>query len=233
MPPFPPKVPEPTGVTFPDPNGVDRQLIAVGSDFRPGTLLAAYREGIFPWPHSIRHVPWCSPDPRMVLNLERDLKWSRSLRRTLRKHDFEVTLDDNFSQTIGSCRDTRESTWIFPGLVTGFHALYQLGFAHSVEVWSSSRKGRQLVGGIYGLSVGRVFVGESMFHIRTDASKIAFATLAHSLKASGFVMLDAQVHSSHLASLGCVEIPRKEYLARLREHRDDQRRIELRLPERE
>lgn len=162
---------------------------------------------------------WFSPDPRCIFPLEGELHWARSLRRTLRIHPYEVTLDEDFAQVIRMCGATRaNATWIIPELVEGYVKLHELGWAHSVEVWEKDeRGGRTLVGGIYGVAIGGAFAGESMFHLRTDCSKIAFATLATKLKASGFSIFDVQVQNPHLESLGCIEIPRREYLARLRE----------------
>jgi leucyl/phenylalanyl-tRNA--protein transferase len=215
-----PVEPPPTEIRFPDPRRVPRDVIAVGTDFRPGTLLAAYRAGIFPWPQgsgrrtrrgSSEIVAWFSPDPRTILPLDR-LEWSRSLRRTLRKHPFELTVDAAFPATMVACGAEREEgTWITPDVVAGYTRLHELGWAHSVEVW----EGAELVGGIYGIAIGASFAAESMFHRRTDASKIAFATLAERLRDSGYLLFDAQVMNPHLASLGCVEVPRGEYLDRL------------------
>lgn len=224
--PFPPIEPPPTRVRFPDPaRSRAPEVVAIGCDFSPGTLLRAYRSGIFPWPHGDEQhegqplVLWFSPDPRCVFPLEGELHWSRSLRRTLRIHPYEVTLDEDFAQVIRLCGETRaKATWIIPELVEGYVKLHELGWAHSVEVWERGEDGgRTLVGGIYGVAVGGAFAGESMFHLRTDCSKIAFATLAEKLKASGFSLFDVQVQNPHLESLGCVEIPRRDYLTRLAE----------------
>lgn len=200
-------------------------MLAAGCDFSPGTLLTAYRSGIFPWPHGEARdgsgplVLWFSPDPRAIFPLEDPPHWSRSLRRTLRHHPYEVTLDADFAQVMHLCGETRaNATWIIPELVAGYRQLHELGWAHSVEVWEKTGpSSRALVGGIYGVSIGGMFAGESMFHLRTDASKIAFATLADKLRASGFSLFDVQVENPHLTSLGCIEVPRAEYLARLRE----------------
>jgi leucyl/phenylalanyl-tRNA---protein transferase len=222
--PFPPIEPTRTRVRFPDPSRAQTpDVIAIGCDFSPGTLLTAYRSGIFPWPHGDeKHegqplVLWFSPDPRAVFPIEKEPHWSRSLRRTLRRHPYEVTFDEDFAQVIRLCGDTRaNSTWIIPELVEGYVRLHELGWAHSVEVWEKGDRGaRTLVGGIYGIAIGGAFAGESMFHLRTDASKIAFAALATKLKAAGFLLFDVQVQNAHLASLGCIEISRREYLSRL------------------
>jgi leucyl/phenylalanyl-tRNA---protein transferase len=207
--------PTPTGVRFPDPaTAGPREIVAVGEDFRPGTLLTAYRAGIFPWPHEIDGemiVAWFSPLRRTVLPLD-SLRWSRSLRRLLRKHPYRITVDRAFREVMLACGAQREhGTWIIPSLVDGYVALHELGWAHSLEVWS----GDELVGGIYGVAIGGAMCCESMFHRRTDASKIAFATLALQLRDSGYLVFDAQVMSPHLASLGCVDIPRSKYLRSL------------------
>ena len=228
-PPWPPIEPPPTRVRFPDPSKPRTpDVLAMGCDFTPGTLLLAYRSGIFPWPHGETPqdgaplVLWFSPDPRCVFPLDGEgpLHWSRSLRRTLRHHPYEVTVDADFPQVMHLCGETRANhTWIIPELVAGYVKLHELGWAHSVEVWErspSSSSERALVGGIYGIAIGGLFAGESMFHLRTDASKIAFATLAEKLRASGFLLFDVQVQNPHLESLGCIDIPRAEYLARLR-----------------
>jgi len=205
-----------TEIVFPDPRETPEPgIVAVGSDFRAGTLLQAYRCGIFPWPHG-PHVLWFSPDPRAIMPLERKPHWSRSLRRTLRNHRFEITTDQAFAGVMNNCGCTRDATWITPSLARGYAALHALGWAHSVEVWEPRGEDRELVGGIYGIAIGGLFAGESMFHTRTDASKIAFATLAERLQRGGFTLFDVQVMSEHLASLGCVDVPRDEYLARLK-----------------
>jgi leucyl/phenylalanyl-tRNA---protein transferase len=217
--PYPPIEPLRTHVRFPDPSRPGtRDVLAVGCDFSTGTLLEAYRHGIFPWPHGEAKdgeeptVLWFSPDPRAIYPLEGAPHWSRSLRRTLRKCPYRVSLDEDFEGVMRMCGATRgESTWIIPELVKGYSELHRLGWAHSVEVW----EGRELVGGIYGVSIGGLFAGESMFHTRTDCSKIAFATLVERLRAAGFVLFDVQVMNPHLESLGCVEVRRKDYLTRL------------------
>ena len=203
-----------TGVRFPDPKRVPRDIIAVGTDYRPGTILQAYRMGIFPWPQSDDFVGWFSPDPRTVLPLD-SLHWSRSLRRTLRKHPYRITVDTAFRRTMQACGEEREEgTWITPGMLDAYEELHRLGWAHSLEVWEHDGED-ELVGGIYGIAIGAAFAAESMFHRRTDASKIALATLAERLRDGGYELFDAQVMNPHLASLGFVEIRRSEYLRRL------------------
>lgn len=214
---------------FPDPSRRGApDVLAVGCEFSPSTLLLAYRSGIFPWPHGGREdevdergssaplVLWFSPNPRAIFPLEHEPHWSRSLRRTLRHHPYEVTFDQAFGHVMRLCGETRAgATWIIPELTEGYDTLHALGWAHSVEVWERSDEGRALVGGIYGVAIGGLFAGESMFHLRTDASKIAFATLVEKLRSAGYALFDVQVQNPHLASLGCIEIPRREYLERL------------------
>lgn len=187
-------------------------MVAIGRDFRPATLLTAYRAGIFPWPHSREMVPWCCPDPRAIKPIDGELHWSRSLRRTLRRGAFRVTVDACFERVMRTCGELREEgTWITEEMIGGYVALHRLGWARSLEVW----EGDALVGGIYGLMIGGLFAGESMFHTRTDASKVAFASLSERLRDGGATLFDVQVMTDHLASLGCVEISRAEYLRRL------------------
>src|SRR6476620_6041561 len=173
VPPHPPIEPPTSRVVFPDPRRAGRrEILAVGVDFSPGTLLAAYRQGIFPWPQSRTLVPWCSPDPRAIFPLAEPLHWSRSRRRTLRKHPWRISIDEAFEGVMRACGETRpEGTWIHEEMITGYASLHRLGWAHSVEVG----EGAELVGGIYGVAIGGSFAGESMFHKRTDASKVAFA----------------------------------------------------------
>ena len=215
--------PPPSRFLFPDarrgvgPHGV----VCVGGDFAPGTLLAAYRKGIFPWPVSGELVPWCSPDPRAILPLDAPPHWSRSLRRAMRVKPFRVTIDEAFADVMASCGDRDEGTWITPALAEGYAELHRLGWAHSVEVWSTASG--DLVGGIYGLALGSLFAGESMFHRETDASKIAFASLAERLFAKGFRFLDVQQMTPHLASLGCVDVPRTELVRRVKQAVSEER----------
>lgn len=213
-------LPPPTNVRFPDPRR-GPVVVAVGEDFRPGTLLEAYRRGIFPWPHAFvdergreeQVVAWFSPDPRALFPLDAPPRWSRSLRRKLRGA-LRVTVDRAFGDVIAACGEGRpEGTWITPALVRGYTELHRLGWAHSLEVW----EGAALVGGIYGVAIGRSFAAESMFHRKTDASKVAFANLARRLRDGGYRIFDAQVQNPHLASLGVVEVPRARYLDMLAE----------------
>ncbi len=196
------------------PNG----LLAAGGDLSPTRLLDAYRHGIFPWFSAGEPILWWSPDPRMVL-LPGEFKLSHSLRKTLRLGGHKIRTDTSFEQVMRACAAPRESaggncgTWIQEEMIEAYCALHRLGHAHSVETW----KDGQLVGGLYGVALGRIFYGESMFSRRTDASKIALAHLAAQLKRWDFGMIDCQMKTPHLASLGAREIPRKEFIARLQE----------------
>ena len=205
--PFPP-----LALALAEPNG----LLCAGGDLSPQRLIEAYRNGIFPWYSPGEPILWWSPDPRMVL-VPSELKISRSLRRTLRAGAHRVTLDSNFPAVIRACARTRRKgqtgTWISGEMQAAYCALYELGFAHSVETWLDDR----LVGGLYGLAVGKMFYGESMFSHATDASKIALAHLCHHLDVQHFGLIDCQMNTPHLASLGAHEIPRNEFIARLGE----------------
>ncbi len=189
-----------------EPNG----LLAVGGDLSPTRLLAAYRHGIFPWYNLGEPVLWWSPDPRLVLFPDK-LKVARSLRKTLQRREFRVTFDQAFTQVIDACaapRKQSEGTWITPEMKAAYSRLHALGYAHSVESWYQER----LVGGLYGVTIGRVFFGESMFHRRTDASKVAFVTLVEWLRRWQYGLIDCQVRTNHLISLGAEEIPRRQFI---------------------
>ena len=183
-----------------------------GADLEPGTLLAAYRAGLFPMPAGRRGaVGWWSPDPRGVLPLD-GLRVTRSLRAATRR--FEVRVDTAFDEVVAACADPRRPEgWITSRIRSAYVALHRLGWAHSVETWREDR----LVGGLYGVAVGGLFAGESMFHRETDASKVALVALVELLRADGDRrrLLDVQWRTPHLASLGVVEVPRPEYLSRL------------------
>lgn len=195
-----------------EPNG----LLAVGGDLAPERLLAAYRRGIFPWYAPGEPILWWSPDPRMVL-FPAELKVSRSLARTLRRGDYELRLDTAFPQVVAACatapRNGQQGTWIVPEMQAAYQGLHELGYAHSVETWASG----ELVGGLYGVALGRMFYGESMFSRRTDASKIALAHLVRYLQQRGFAMIDCQMHTPHLASLGARLLPRRQFAATVAE----------------
>lgn len=185
-------------------------LLAAGGDLEPGTILAAYRRGIFPWPDRDGQLLWWSPDPRAILPLDR-FHESRSLRRSRRTGGYRVTIDAAFARVVEGCADRAEGTWITAELAHAYERLHRLGWARSIEVWREDA----LVGGLYGVAIGGFFAAESMFHRVTDASKVALAALVEELRAGGFALLDVQFRTPHLASLGVVEIRRAEYLLRL------------------
>ncbi len=195
---------------MPDPGDAPAHgLLAAGGDLEPGTLIEAYRRGIFPWPDTDGRLFWWSPDPRAVLPLD-GFRESRSLRRVRRRGCFRTTRDAACAAVIAGCADRRE-TWITPAMAAAYERLHGLGWVHSIEVWSDDR----LAGGLYGVAIGGFFAAESMFFRVRDASKVALAVLVDHLRACGFTLLDVQLQTPHLASLGVVEIPRAAYLARL------------------
>jgi leucyl/phenylalanyl-tRNA--protein transferase len=185
-------------------------LLAAGGDLEPGTVLAAYRHGIFPWPDPEGRLLWWSPDPRAVLPLD-GFHESRSLRRIRRRGRFRITRNAAFGAVIRACAEGRGDTWITPAIITAYERLHGLGWVHSVEAWA----GDVLAGGVYGIAVGGLFAAESMFHHARDASKVALAALVEELAAAGFALLDVQLRTDHLTSLGVVEIPRDAYLERV------------------
>lgn len=195
-----------------EPNG----LLAAGGDLSPQRLLAAYRRGIFPWFSAGDPILWWSPDPRMVL-LPEQLKISRSLAKTLRNGNYQVRLDTSFADVIRACagrpRAGQPGTWITDEMQEAYGELHRLGHAHSVETWIDGT----LAGGLYGIAIGRAFYGESMFADRRDASKIALAHLCAYLKQRGFGIIDCQMETRHLASLGARPIARRDFAARLDE----------------
>jgi leucyl/phenylalanyl-tRNA--protein transferase len=199
---------------FPPPErGPRRGPIAVGGDLSPARLLLAYSMGIFPWESD--PLLWHSPDPRMVL-LASELHVSRSLEKAVRRGAYRVTLDTAFAEVMVACasvpRRDQDGTWITPEMVDSYGELHRRGIAHSVETWDADR----LVGGLYGLSLGAAFFGESMFARATDASKLAFVSLVRQLERWAIPLVDCQVHTHHLASLGAREWPRRAYLDALR-----------------
>ena len=193
------------------PNG----LLAMGGNLSTQRLMEAYRHGIFPWFNVGEPLLWWSPDPRMVM-YPADFKISRSLRKTLRSRDYEIRVDSAFEEVMQACAAPRKNqggTWIHQDMITAYSQLHALGVAHSVEVWIN----QELVGGLYGVSMGRMFYGESMFSLRPDTSKIALAHLCAQLQQWGYGMIDCQMNTLHLASLGAREIPRTEFIQRLTE----------------
>ena len=200
---------------FPPPDYADPSgLLAVGGDLSNERLLEAYRLGIFPWYSEDQPILWWSPDPRLILDLE-DFKVSRSLRKTLKKEVFQVTFDHAFEEVIRACasvpREAQNGTWITDEMQEAYVNLHGLGYAHSVESWF----GGKLAGGLYGVSLGKCFFGESMFHLKTDASKVALATLVEKLKSWEFHFIDSQMTTEHMLRLGAKELPRRIFLKRL------------------
>ena len=199
---------------FPDPQQAEQGefdgLVAVGGDLSLERLLLAYQSGIFPW--SVRPITWWSPDPRAIIKLDR-IHIPRSLARVLRQRPFEVTRDQAFAEVIRACATVprEDRTWISPQFINAYTRLHQAGHAHSVECWQSGR----LVGGIYGVAIGGLFAGESMFHHVSNASKVALVTLIHHLLERGFELFDVQMVTPTTMQLGAVEVPREEYLRRL------------------
>lgn len=216
---------EPTGSIWelPDPanEALSGELVGVGADLEPGTLLAAYRTGMFPMPlppdmrvvnDALAPIGWWSPDPRGVLPID-GLRISRSLRRSCR--NFEITIDQCFDDVILGCADaSRQHGWIDSAIIEAYRRLHELGWAHSVEVWRIGGK-RALVGGLYGVAIGGLFAGESMFHRERDASKVALVALVDILGNSGFTLLDVQWPTDHLQTMGVVGLSRQDYLQRL------------------
>ena len=201
---------------FPPPDlAEDNGLLAVGGDLSKPRLLLAYSMGIFPWYSEGDPVLWWSPDPRLVLFPD-ELKISRSLRQTIKKQIFNVTLDTAFEEVIGNCATVRRKddggTWITDDMMEAYIRLHRSGFAHSAEAWFDDK----LVGGLYGVSLGSAFFGESMFTKKSNASKVAFISLVHQLVKWNFSLIDCQLTTPHLLSLGAREIPRAEFLEMLR-----------------
>lgn len=221
---------------FPDPSLALEQpngLLAMGGDLSAQRLRRAYAEGIFPWYNPEESILWWSPDPRAVFRTDR-IHVSRRFARSLRKADYAVTLDRDFSGVLAGCASARKrnpGTWLGAEMRAAYHRLFQSGDAHSVEVW---REGR-LIGGMYGVAMGRVFFGESMFSTEENASKIALVWLTRQLLDWGFPLIDGQVGSPHLYRMGAVDMPRSEFIAEVRRLRNQSSpatpwRFELELP---
>jgi leucyl/phenylalanyl-tRNA--protein transferase len=201
---------------FPPPELAEENgVLAVGGDLREERLILAYSSGIFPWPHEGLPLLWHSPDPRTVL-VPKDLHVGRSLEKSIRRGHYEVRLDTAFRQVMRGCsqkeRPNQDGTWITDEMVEGYMALHRRGLAHSIEAW----QGDELVGGLYGISLGGAFFGESMFAEAPDASKVAFATLVRQLDRWGFDFVDCQVHTEHLERFGAVPWSRTRFLAALK-----------------
>ncbi|HZF69770.1 leucyl/phenylalanyl-tRNA--protein transferase [Sulfuricurvum sp.] len=201
-------------LSFPNPADASKEgIVAYGGDLSPSRLMMAYRLGIFPWYSKGDPILWWSPDPRLILELD-EFKISRSLRKKIPQ--FEVRFDSAFSQVIRECsaapRRGQKGSWILPEMIEAYETLHALGYAHSVEAYQNG----MLVGGLYGVSVGRVFCGESMFAKVSDASKVAFAVLIEHLRSWGYSFIDCQVPTNHLKSLGAKEVSREHFLERLK-----------------
>lgn len=205
--PFPP-----IDAALTDPDG----LLAAGGDLSPARLVDAYRHGIFPWYSDGQPILWWSPDPRMVLHVG-DFRVSHSLAKRIRRHEFDLRSDTTFDAVIEACanvpRGPGGGTWITAAMVDAYRRLHRLGYAHSVEAW----RGDELAGGLYGLALGKVFFGESMFAHATDASKVALAALVAKLRQIDVPLIDCQQETGHLASLGARPIPRRRFARHLRE----------------
>lgn len=202
---------------FPDPSLAEPDgLLAIGGDLQPARLLTAYTLGIFPWYSEGQPRLWFSPDPRFVLPPD-ELQVPRSLAKIVRRGDYEIRLDTAFSEVIRGCRSTprpgQRGTWITGEMEAAYLRLHELGFAHSAEAWRDG----ELVGGLYGVAVGRLYAGESMYANAPDASKVAFVWLARQLQAWGFGLIDCQIPTAHLERFGARSIPRADYLAHLDE----------------
>lgn len=196
-----------------DPESADGfGLVGIGGDLRPERLLAAYRDGVFPMYEEGEPICWWSPDPRAIFEIDR-LHLSRRLSRTMRSGRFQVTLDQAFTRVMRGCADRPEGTWITADMVEAYSRLHRMGVAHSAEVWEDG----MLVGGVYGVGIGGLFAGESMFYRVRDASKVGLAHLFAHLRERGYQLFDTQILNDHTARLGAREIPRSEYLARVRE----------------
>lgn len=199
-------------ITFPDPRRANAEgLVAIGGDLSVERLLTAYRSGIFPW--TVNPITWWSPDPRAIIEFNK-FHVPKSLEKILRRGDFEITHDRAFREVMEGCAASgpgRRDTWITPEFITGYTRLHQAGHAHSLECWQNGK----LVGGIYGVSIGKFFAGESMFHRISNASKVALAQLVRHLRENDYLLFDIQMLTPVTRQLGAIEIPRTEYLKRL------------------
>ncbi len=200
---------------FPDPNwATEEGLLAVGGDLSPERLVLAYKLGLFPWYGEDEPILWWSPDPRCVLFPE-DVYVTRRLERIIKQDHFRLTCNRAFEQVVKACANVRvhngEETWLIQEMQTAYQELHELGFAHSVEAWC----GDELVGGLYGVALGKFFFGESMFHSRSNASRVILVQLARYLEREGFVLFDCQVTNPHLISMGASHLSREDFLERL------------------
>ncbi len=203
---------------FPDPEGAEDGIVAIGGDLNPKRIVEAYLQGIFPWYNPNEPIIWWSPDPRCVL-FPQEVKVSKSMKQLFKKQFYKVTFDQQFSAVIQNCADlryeNREDTWLNNKMIESYTLLHKMGFAHSVEVWNDQD---ELVGGLYGLAMGKCFFGESMFFTQANASKYGFIALVQKLIENDYELIDCQVHNSHLESLGATMIPRNIFLSLLDTH---------------
>jgi len=208
-------------LVFPPVHLAEDGLLALGGDLRPERLLLGYTQGIFPWYAENLPILWHSPDPRMIMTT-RDLVVQKSLKKQIRRRPYTLKMDSAFGQVLAGCasvpRPGQNGTWLIPEMVDAYTRLHQLGFAHSIEAWSEDG---ELVGGLYGVSLGAAFFGESMFARAPDASKIAFVACIRQLDAWGIGLVDCQVHTEHLERFGAYEVPRLRYLELLKVALDD------------
>lgn len=207
----------PHDLAFPGVEHADEHgIIALGGDLRPKRLLAAYSLGIFPWPHENLPLLWFCPDPRFVLKPEQIII-KRSLKKALKKSKLNIKADHNFLAVIKSCqsvsRPGQDKTWISKDIIDGFYKLFKLGYAHSIEAYDDEK----LVGGLYGISIGSIFFGESMFYTQSNASKLCFLSLAAHLQVWGFTLIDCQAHTEHLSGFGASFMKRDDFLEELRQ----------------
>jgi leucyl/phenylalanyl-tRNA--protein transferase len=201
------------GTPFPDPHLADEEgLLALGGDLSVERLLAAYGSGIFPWYNEDSPILWWSPGRRAIFDLQ-SFRAPKRLARTIRQRGFEFRINTCFREVIQACAERDEGTWILPEMIQAYQQLHRLGYAHCLETWQN----HTLVGGIYGVAIGGFFAGESMFSRVSDASKAALCQLVDHLRTRGYVLFDTQVLNDHTVSLGAFEIPRAEYLKRLRD----------------
>ena len=204
---------------FPDPNKAEEGLLAYGGDLHPRRILAAYHNGIFPWFSEDDPLLWWSPDPRWVITPQ-SLKVSKSMKKVLRDQTFTITFNKCFEEVIHNCqainRKGQDGSWITQDIIDSYTTLHRMGYAHSVEAW----QGDQLVGGLYGIQLFDCFFGESMFATVSNASKAAFITMVQTLSEQGLELIDCQIHTSHLESLGAFDISRQEFLAHLKTNKE-------------
>jgi len=207
---------------LPHPSEADEDgVVGIGADLEPGTLADAYLRGMFPWPHPDMKMPWFSPNPRAVIPVD-EVNVSRSLRSLIRNASWHTTIDTAFTAVMLACAERDdEPTWITPDMVTAYTRLHDLSWAHSIEVWDSE----SLIGGIYGVQLGAVFTAESMFFRRSNASKVALVALCRRFGEAGGVLIDAQIMTPHLASLGAIDMPRATFLAQLTTLREEDVRM--------